>query len=522
MLNWRAEIGMNQTTNSKAGYTAILVCEQPDKMAEVTEALDQNQVKYETVRDVAAALRNIRKNLPDFAFVHRDLAGGTGIRAVQRLKKRHPLLSAALVGPQVSAEARRSFIADGADDYIEVFSDRTMVDASIHSLIARKQSGILGRNDKILQIINIIEEIAPTKVTVLVTGESGTGKELIARAIHRRSDRADGPFVAVNCGALPQGVLESELFGHEKGSFTGATSQRAGRFEIADKGTLLLDEVGEMPLGTQVKLLRVLEEEKFMRVGGSKNVKVDVRVIAATNRDLKDLVDQGAFRRDLYYRLNVVPIHVPPLRERREDIRTILFGLAEGAAIANKIEFGGITEEALYALETYDWPGNVRELKNLVENLIVLSRGRRAGMGDLPEHIREADEDRRDLPIRVGRPREEIERDLLFGRLALIEKQIGALTEIVLNMKDGGAGASGFPEEASAVPGEATWAEVVEEPGEEPGNVTVKPGTRLRDVERSMIEQTLKQVGGNRKKAARLLGIGERTLYRRMKEYGLR
>jgi DNA-binding NtrC family response regulator len=509
---------MNETTDSKALYTAILVCEQPDKMAEVVEALDENKVKYEVAGDIAAALRGMRKSHPDFAFVHRDLAGGTGIRAVQRLKKRHPLLLAALVGPQVSAEARKSFIGDGADDYIEVFTDGTMVDASIHRLIARRESGILGRNDKILQIVNVIEEIAPTKVTVLVTGESGTGKELIARAIHQRSDRARGPFVAVNCGALPQGVLESELFGHEKGSFTGATSQRAGRFEVADGGTLLLDEVGEMPLGTQVKLLRVLEEEKFMRVGGSKNVKVDVRVIAATNQDLKDLVDQGAFRRDLYYRLNVVPIHVPPLRERREDIRTIFFGLAEQAALANRIEFGGISEEALGAIETYTWPGNVRELKNLVENLIVLSGGRRAGLEDLPEHIVEADGDRRDLPIRVGRPREEIERDLLFGRLALIEKQIGALTEIVLSMRDGGAGASGFPEEASAVPGEATWAEVVDEPGE----VKLRPGTKLRDVERSMIEETLKQVNGNRKKAARILGIGERTLYRRMKEYGLR
>jgi len=517
MLNCGKVIEMNRIHDDKAQYTAILVCKHTDRMAEVAEALDQNKVKYDTVADTAAALRNIRRTPPDFAFVHRDLPGGTGIKAVQRLKKRHPLILAALVGPQMSAEARKSLIGEGADDYIEVYSDNTMVDASIHRLIARKQSGILGRSEKILQIVDIIEEIAPTKVTVLVTGESGTGKELIARAVHRRSDRASGPFVAVNCAALPQGVLESELFGHEKGSFTGATSQRAGRFEVADGGTLLLDEVGEMPLGTQVKLLRVLEEEKFMRVGGSKNVTVDVRVIAATNRDLKDLVDRGDFRRDLYYRLNVVPIHVPALRERREDIRTIFFGLAEEAAQANNIAFGGVTEEALHALDTYNWPGNVRELKNLVENLLVLSRGRRAGLEDLPDHIVEAEEGRRDLPIRVGRPREEIERDLLFGRLALIEKQIGALTEIVLAMRDGRA-AAGFPEEASAVPGEATWAEVVEEPAD----VKVKPGTKLREVERKLIEQTLKQVGGNRKKAARALGIGERTLYRRMKQYGLR
>ena len=510
---------MNKSPNDRVQYTAILVCEHTDNMADVVQALEWNKVAYQTVRDTAAAIRYMKKTLPDFAFIYRDLAGGTGIKAIQRLKKRHPLLLAALVGPQVSAEARKALIDEGADDYIEVFSDRTMADASIHRLLVRKDSRILGRNEKILQIVDVIGSIAPTKVTVLVTGESGTGKELIARAIHRQSDRGAGPFVAVNCGALPQGVLESELFGHEKGSFTGATAQRAGRFEVADGGTLLLDEVGEMPLGTQVKLLRVLEEEKFMRVGGSKNVEVDVRVVAATNRNLRDLVDEGAFRRDLYYRLNVVPIHLPPLRERREDIPTIFFGLAEEAALSNKIEFGGITDEALYVLETYDWPGNVRELKNLVENLLVLSRGRRIGPDDLPRHIvEEAGENRRDLPIRVGRPREEIERDLLFGRLALIEKQIGALTDIVLGMKDGGDGGIEFPEEASAVPGEATWAEVVEEPGDN----AVKPGAKLRDVERALIEQTLKHVGGNRKKAARILGIGERTLYRRMKEYGLR
>jgi DNA-binding NtrC family response regulator len=509
---------MNETANNRPPFSAILVCEHTDKMAEVAEALVRNQVAYETVRDTAAALRAIKKSLPDFAFVYREFAGGTGLRAIQRLKKRHPLLLAALVGPQISAEARKSLIGEGADDYIEVFSDRSMVNASIHRLIARRESGILGRNEKMLQIVDVIESIAPTKVTVLITGESGTGKELIARALHRRSGRRPGPFVAVNCGALPQGILESELFGHEKGSFTGATSQRAGRFEVADGGTLLLDEVGEMPLGTQVSLLRVLEEEEFMRVGGARMVKVDVRVIAATNQNLKGLVDRGEFRRDLYYRLNVVPIHIPPLRERREDIRTIFFGLAEETALTNKVEFGGITEEALSALEAYDWPGNVRELKNLVENLLVLSRGRRINLEDLPGHIVEVDESRRDLPIRVMRPREDIERDLLFGRLALIEKQIGALTEIVLSMKDAGAGRVTFPEEASAVPGEATWAEVVEEPG----NVTARPATRLRDVERSLIEQTLKQVGGNRKKASGILGISERTLYRRMKEYGLR
>jgi DNA-binding NtrC family response regulator len=509
---------MSATSQQGTAYTAILVCSDTDRMADVIHSLDKNGVKHETVKDTAAALRYMRRTLPDLAFICRDLPDGTGLKALQRLKKRHPLLLAALAGPHTSAEARTSLIREGADDYLEIFVDPAGVNAGVRRLIARKASGILGRNEKMFEILDVIDSIGPTKVTVLLTGESGTGKELIARAIHMRSDRAAGPFIAVNCGALPQGVLESELFGHEKGSFTGATAQRAGRFEIADGGTLLLDEVGDMPRGTQVKLLRVLEEEEFMRVGGSRTVEVDVRVIAATNRDLRELVEQGAFRRDLYYRLNAVPIHVPPLRERSEDIPVIFFGLAEEVALRNKVEFGGITGEAMDVLKAYAWPGNVRELKNFVENAIVLSRGKRITLRDLPGHILEAEPGRRDLPVRVGRPRDEVERDLLFGRLALIEKQLAALTDIILNMRASGPDGTRFPEHASAMPGEATWEEVVDEPME----VTVKPGTRIRDVEKSLIEQTLKHVNGNRKKAARMLGIGERTLYRRMKEYGLR
>jgi DNA-binding NtrC family response regulator len=506
---------MEAKSSVRKDYTAILVCEQTDKMAEVAQALEGEGIKYETARDTAAAVRQVKKALPDLAFVYHELPGGSGLKALQRLKKRHPLLLGALVGPRLPAERRKSLIAEGADTYIEIGSPESAVHAGVRALIARKESGVLGRNEKMLQIVDIVEGIAPTKVTVLITGESGTGKELIARAVHRRSDRSEGPFVAVNCAALPQGVLESELFGHEKGSFTGATAQRAGRFEIADGGTLLLDEVGEMPQGTQAKLLRVLEEENFMRVGGSKPVSVDVRLVASTNRNLKELVERGSFRRDLYYRLNVVPIHVPPLRERREDIPTIFYGLAEETCGRNNLEFGGITEEAMYYLESYDWPGNVRELKNLVENLLVLSKGKRIGVEDLPDHILRLESGSRDLPVRVGRPREEVERDLLFGRLALIEKQIAALSELILDMREGGGR---FHEKASAVPGEASWTEVVEDPAD----TLAKPGRKIRDVEKMLIENTLKQVNGNRKKAANLLGIGERTLYRRMKEYNLR
>jgi DNA-binding NtrC family response regulator len=497
--------------------TAILVCPRPDKLAGITGVLEANQIEARSVADGAAALRAARRDRPDFVFAYRELPDSSGLKVIQTVKHRFPLVMGAVFGPRIPMEERRRLIAEGADDYIEIQSDTERVDASIRRLCARKQIGMLGRNEKILQSIETVETIARTKVTVLITGESGTGKELIARAIHLRSDRSGGPFVAVNCGALPQGVLESELFGHEKGSFTGATAQRKGRFEIADGGTLLLDEIAEMPLATQVKLLRVLEEERFMRVGGSQDVKVDVRVIAATNKNLRRRVEDGDFRRDLYYRLNVVPIHLPPLRERREDIRSIFLGIVEQDRLRDGVEFGGISDDAMAVLETYDWPGNVRELKNLAESLLVLSGGRRVGLDDLPEHILSRDHLHRDLPVRVGRPREDVERDLLFGRLAEIEHRVAYLTDLVVDLRSTVTGQPPPAGPRTAVPGEVRYTEVT--PAQD--DITVRPGTPIKEVERELIEKTLQEVGGNRKRAARLLGIGERTLYRRMKEFGL-
>jgi DNA-binding NtrC family response regulator len=499
------------------GHTAILVCQFPDKLADLSQVLADNGITSHTAADGSAALNAAKKHPPDYILAYRDLPDSSGIKVIQTLRRRFPLAIAALFGPRLPLEKRRSLISEGADDYIEVDSDVQLVSTTLQRLIARKQIGILGRSEKMLQAIEVVENIARTKVTVLITGESGTGKELIARAIHMRSDRRDGPFIAVNCAALPEGVLESELFGHEKGSFTGATSQRKGRFEIADGGTLLLDEVGEMPLGTQVKLLRVLEEERFMRVGGAQDVVVDVRVVASTNRDLRRLVDVGHFRRDLYYRLNVVPIHIPPLRERRDDIRTILYGIAEEARVRNHVDFGGMTEEALTALERYDWPGNVRELKNLAESLVVLSGGKRIRLEDLPDHIVSGQYVHRDLPVRVGRPREDVERDLLFGRLAEIEHRIAQMADILLDLRNAVTGDGGPPGRPGAAASEVKYTEIPDDHDD----IMVRPGTSIKDMERELIEKTLREMNGNRKRAAKLLGIGERTLYRRMNEYGL-
>ena len=235
--------------------------------------------------------------------------------------------------------------------------------------------GIVGSSPALREVLEQVRLVAPTGATVLIGGETGAGKELIAHAIHMHSDRRNGPFVKVNCASIPAELLESELFGHEKGSFTGAIAQRIGRFEAANRGTLFLDEIGEMPLHLQTKLLRVLQEQEFERVGGTRTIEVDVRIVAATNRDLKAMVEEGKFRMDLYYRLAVFPLHVPALRERREDIPMLAdyFVRKHAARMDRNIE--SISTNALDALTTYDWPGNIRELQNVIERSVVLSSG---------------------------------------------------------------------------------------------------------------------------------------------------
>ena len=231
----------------------------------------------------------------------------------------------------------------------------------------QKQSGIIGTSDGIRQVLDMIGQVAPVNISVLITGESGTGKELVAKAIHQSSKRNNDPLVVVNCGAIPEGIIESELFGHKKGSFTGAGEDRKGYFEEANKGTIFLDEIGETPLETQVKLLRVLESGEFMRVGEAKMRKTDVRIIAATNKDLRDLVKKGGFRQDLYFRLKTVTVHVPALRNRVEDIGPFVERFALEFTRSNDILYRGFMPDAVRVLKQYEWPGNVRELKNFVE-----------------------------------------------------------------------------------------------------------------------------------------------------------
>ncbi|HKA90195.1 MAG TPA: sigma-54 dependent transcriptional regulator [Haliangiales bacterium] len=317
---------------------------------------------------------------------------------------------------------------------------------------------IIGESGSLREVLAKVEQVAPTASTVLLRGETGTGKELVAHAIHINSPRESGPFVKVNCAALAPGVLESELFGHEKGAFTGAVSRRAGRFELADKGTLFLDEVGDLPMEVQIKLLRALQEREFERVGGTETLEVDVRVVSATNRDLEGLIGEGKFREDLYYRLNVFPIHLPPLRERPEDIpRLVEHFVAKFARTTGK-NVRGFSPEAVATLGNYHWPGNVRELENAVERAMIICRG--------PEVTPQ---------------------DLDFGRRAATAPGIG------------GPAPAATLQQASARPLSA----------------------RLLEEEKREIMAAIDKNGGNIAGAARALGINRSTLYYRLRKHGL-
>lgn len=377
--------------------------------------------------------------------------------------------------------------------------------------------GIIGQSRAIEQIMLTVRQVAPTDITVLVVGESGTGKELVAKAIHALSNRREQPLVVVNCGAIPEGILESELFGHEKGAFTGAIGVRKGYFELADSGTIFLDEIGEMPMATQVKLLRVLESGDFMRVGGSKMQKVNVRVVAATNKHLDQEVNAGNFRQDLYYRLNAIHIKMPPLRERREDIHLLVRKIAADFAKDNFIDFAGFSDDAYHLLERYDWPGNVRELKNSVESMIVLEKGNLIDEFVLRKYLRpQSPNMSRNLPVPTNRSSDQVEREFIYRALIDLKSEISKLREEIFQFIYSDSQPKSLPYYSEVVPREREHgyaAEVADDANMD--------GKTLEEVERLLINRALEQVGGSKRKAAKSLGISERTLYRKIKEYDL-
>ena len=369
--------------------------------------------------------------------------------------------------------------------------------------------GIIGESEATREVVELVMSIAPTTISVLITGESGSGKEVFARALHQLSPRKNKSMISVNCGAIPEGLLESELFGHEKGAFTGAISTKKGFFELADGGTIFLDEIGEMPIQTQVKLLRVLETGEFMRVGSGELRTVDARVVAATNRDLGRMVQQKQFRKDLYYRLKAVTIFLPPLRERREDIPLLIEKFTADVLKNENLSFAGYTEEALDMLRRYNWPGNVRELRNFVETAIVLARGQKVNSQMVREQLSHNDEHvevANALPMPLGITREDAERELVYKALVSIGLEMKEMKSMLMQLFE-------------RIDHNYSENNVVYSPVEpETEHIQIKP---LDEMEREIIEKALDRYNGNRRKVARALNISERTLYRKIKEYDL-
>ncbi len=411
----------------------------------------------------ASAIEEVERRHHDAAIL--EIGMPDGRRLVRELREHAPSLPILVLAPHDRLHEAVLALREGAEDYLprppDAFELRTRLGRILerHDLDSRLAllqnevsrnfgfKNLVGNSASMRAVIDRIARVAPMRATVLIHGESGVGKELVARAIHFNSARRDSPFVAINCAAISPNLIESELFGHERGSFTGAHARARGKFEMADKGTLFLDEIGEMDVGAQVKLLRVLEEKEFMRVGGDQNIRVDVRLIAATNANLETMVERGTFRRDLYWRLKVVTITVPPLRERQSDIPALVEAFLEELSKANAVPRKFVTPESLGALQAYNWPGNVRELKNVLESLLVATPGDVVRLEDLPPAV------------------------------------------------------------------------LRETSAHERSDLT--PGMKLAEAEALLIRRTLEYTGGNRTHSALLLGIGVRTLQRKIRELGL-
>ncbi len=358
-------------------------------------------------------------------------------------------------------------------------------------------TGLLGVSSSITSVIRTIQRVAPTDVPVLIRGPSGTGKELVARGIHRAGTRHGEPFIAVNTPGLSETLIESELFGHERGAFTGASSRKQGVFEAAGSGTIFLDEIGDLSRNLQAKLLRVLEQGEFVRVGGTDPLQVRARTLAATNVELEEAVAAGRFREDLYYRLQVVTIDLPPLRERQEDILPLLRHFVDQVCRIHGTTFVGFTDDALAWLQRYPWPGNVRELRNLVEQIILLHPGQKITVEKLSRIVEERSRDRSNLPAPTGKSTEQVERELIFTSLQALREEIAALRHEL---------AEGSP--AVAAGGEEALS----------GSIPIPLGTPLEEIELALIVETLKRLGGDKKRTAEVLGIGLRTLYRRLEK----
>lgn len=384
---------------------SILVIDDEKNMRWVLErGLKPLGYRVETAASGLEGVEKARLNEPDLVIVDLKMPGIDGLDTLKRLKESYPKLPVIMITAHGTVETAIEAMKCGAVDYIMKPFDLEEIKIVIEKNLAVRElvkevdylrselnlkyngQSIIGQSAAMEKVFALVDRVADSSATIMIYGESGTGKELVARAIHHNSSRKDKPYIQVNCAALPETLLESELFGHEKGAFTGAVARRPGRFELAHRGTLFLDEIGEISPAMQAKLLRVLQEKTFERVGGIESVKVDVRIVAATNRDLTAAIETGTFREDLYYRLNVIPIHLPPLRERKEDIQLLVRYFLDKLDVKKRIQ--EVTPEAMQALVNYQWPGNVRELENVIERAVIIAGGDEIALEHVPFYNR--------------------------------------------------------------------------------------------------------------------------------------
>ena len=464
----------------------------------LTELIESWGYKAEGAADGAEGLEKAIAWNPAIVVTDLKMPRMDGMELLGRLAELPQRMAVVMMTAQGSIESAVEAMRKGAYDYVPKPVDPVRLKTILHNASQQHDSDVdtefeatrrrqrdtgmlgplVGTSKKMREIFSLIERVAPSNVSVLVTGESGTGKELVARALHELSSRRNKPFVAVNCAAIPDTLIESEIFGHEKGAFTGALERRAGCFELAEEGTLLLDEIGEMPAATQAKLLRVLEDRKLRRLGSKAETPVDVRVVAATNKDPEAAVDAGELRGDLYYRLNVFNIQMPPLREHAEDIAPIAQKMIADMNERHNCSVTGIKDALLKRLESYAWPGNVRELRNTIERATILAGSGLIGI----EH----------LPPNFGEP----------GFAPVLTKS-GRFA----------AAAEGVSESSSGRPSE------VEKYLEDQNTVRVEVGTTVDEAERQLILKTLMSTHNNKTKAAEILGISSKTLQNKLKEY---
>ncbi|PYN51473.1 MAG: DNA-binding response regulator [Candidatus Rokuibacteriota bacterium] len=418
--------------------TLLVADDDPGLRESLERTLTREGYRVVLASDGRAALERVQAGGVDLIVTDLRMPGLTGLELLRAAKAIMPDVDVILLTAFGTVEEAVKAMKDGAYDFLTKPFRREQLIKLVDKALERRdlieqnralkkqlediraKGQMIGASPSFRRMLTLVEQIADSSATILIQGESGTGKELVARTIHERSARRNGPFVAVNCAALPETLLESELFGYEKGAFTGAAGRKEGRFELANGGTLFLDEVADLSLVTQPKILRVLQEGEFERLGGTRSLQVDVRIVAATNQDLPEMVKEKRFREDLYYRLNVITVRVPPLRERHEDIRVLAQHYLRVYAAKNGRKLEGFSNEALERLESYAWPGNVRELENLIERTVLLARKDRIDAEDLPEEVAGVKRPPRDAILElVGTPLDEIEQRLLDETLRI-------------------------------------------------------------------------------------------------------